>query len=106
MWNVSLNASVKPRHGIEKVNCTFCSYANGAIAYVREVAARAEQYWCPIKHARAIQTPHQRYHLFLDNGDAKGYRRELTDLRHTLRREVDHDGRNHGERRGHDHRPG
>ena len=91
-------------NGIEKVNCTFCSYANGLIAYVREVAARTEQYWCPIKHARAIQTPHQRYHLFFDYGDAKGYRRKLTALRHTLRR-VDHDGRNYGKRRGHDHRP-
>ena len=30
-------------NGIEKVNCTFCSYANGLIAYVREVAARTEQ---------------------------------------------------------------
>ena len=57
-------------NGIEKVNCTFCSYANGLIAYVREVAARTEQYWCPIKHARAIPAPHQRYHGFLDYGDA------------------------------------
>ena len=73
-------------NGIEKVNCTFCSYANGLIAYVREVAARTEQYWCPIKHARVVQTPHERYHLFFDYGDAKGYRGELTSLRHTLRR--------------------
>jgi len=75
-------------NGIEKVNCTFCSYANGLIAYVREVAARTEQYWCPIKHARAIPTPHQWYHFFLDYGDAKGYRRDLPALRHALRRDV------------------
>ena len=31
-------------NGIEKVNCTFCSYANGLIAYAREVAARTEHY--------------------------------------------------------------
>jgi hypothetical protein len=74
-------------NGIEKVNCTFCSYANGLLAYVREVAARTEQYWCPIKHARAIPAPHQRYHFFLDFGDAEGYRRELPVLRHALRRE-------------------
>ncbi len=30
-------------NGIEKANCEFCSYANGVIAYVREVAARTEQ---------------------------------------------------------------
>ena len=48
-------------NGIEKVTCVYCEYANGVIAYVREVAARTEQYWCPIKHARAIPTPHARY---------------------------------------------
>ena len=72
-------------NGIEKVHCTFCSYANGLIAYVREVAARTEQYWCPIKHARAIPAPHERYHVFLDYGDAHGYRKELTALRHAMR---------------------
>ena len=44
-------------NAIEKANCTFCSYATGLIAYVREVAARTEQYWGPIKHARALPTP-------------------------------------------------
>ena len=39
-------------NAIEKANCTFCTYANGVIAYVREVAARTEQFWCPIKHAQ------------------------------------------------------
>ena len=72
-------------NAIEKINCTFCSYANGSIAYVREVAARTEQYWCPIKHARAIHAPHSRYHLFFDYGDAETYRRELNDARRTLR---------------------
>jgi hypothetical protein len=72
-------------NGIEKLNCTFCSYANGLIAYVREVAARTEQYWCPIKHARAIPAPHQRYHAFLDYGDAPGYRKKLPALRHAMR---------------------
>ena len=72
-------------NGIEKVNCTFCSYANGLIAYVREVAARTEQYWCPIKHASTHPAPHQRYHVFLDYGDAHGYRKELPALRQALR---------------------
>jgi hypothetical protein len=77
-------------NGIEKVNCTFCSYANGLIAYVREVAARTEQYWCPIKHARTIPAPHQRYHEFLDYGDAHGYRNELPDLRRASGAPVRH----------------
>jgi hypothetical protein len=70
---------------IEKVGCTFCSYANGLISYVREVAARTEQYWCPIRHAQTIPTPHGRYHLFFDYDDAKSYRGDLTVLRRTLR---------------------
>jgi hypothetical protein len=65
-------------NGIEKINCTYCSYANGLIAYVREVAARTEQYWCPIKHARPIPAPHSRYHTFFDYGDAEGYRRSVS----------------------------
>lgn len=89
---------------IEKVNCTFCSYANGVIAYVREVAACTEQYWCPIKHAQAIPTPHVRYHLFFDYGNAEGYRRELLALRRTLRQETDSRRPARGRRRGHDHR--
>lgn len=73
-------------NSIEKVNCTFCSYANGLLAYVREVAARTEQYWCPIKHARALPTPHSRYHRFADYGDARRYRNELPTLRRGLKR--------------------
>jgi hypothetical protein len=73
-------------NGIEKINCTFCSYANGLFAYVREVAACTEQYWCPIKHARSIRRPHERYHQFFDYGDAEGYRRELAAVRRTLNR--------------------
>ncbi|HVZ21301.1 MAG TPA: hypothetical protein VG871_09585, partial [Vicinamibacterales bacterium] len=89
-------------NGIEKVNCAFCSYANGLIAYVRDVAAQTEEYWCPIKHARAIPDPHDEYHLFFDYGDAGRYRRELTSLRrrqrhrrkHSLRaRHASRDGR-------------
>jgi hypothetical protein len=72
-------------NGIEKVNCVYCGYANGVIAYVREIAARTEQYWCPIRHARAIPTPHARYQLFFDYGDAKAYRHQLPRLRRALR---------------------
>jgi hypothetical protein len=72
---------------IEALNCTFCSYANGVIAYVREVASRTEKYWCPIKHALRVADPHERYHDFLEYGDAAGYRSRLTSLRQALRDE-------------------
>lgn len=66
---------------LEKLNCAYCSYANGVIALTREVAARTEEYWCPIKHARPVATPHARYIHFVDYGDAEGYRRHQDSLR-------------------------
>jgi len=72
---------------IEALNCLFCEYANGVIAYVREIASRTEQYWCPIKHAWAITDPHLRYFQFLEYGDAEGYRGRLEEFRRRLRAE-------------------
>ena len=66
---------------IEKINCAYCSYANGAISFAREVAARTEVYWCPIKHARRILGPHPHYQGFADFGDAEGYRKQLTSMK-------------------------
>jgi hypothetical protein len=71
-------------NAIEKANCTYCSYANGVLGYVREVAARTEQYWCPIKHSRRITAPHGRYHRFFDYGDGAGYRHGLARVRTAL----------------------
>ena len=71
-------------NGIEKLNCAYCSYANGVISYVREVAARTEQYWCPIQHSRTIPTPHARYHHFVTYGAAAEYRHQLPRLRREL----------------------
>src|SRR5712691_2173121 len=78
-------------NAIEKANCDYCSYANGLFAYIREVGARTEQYWCPIKHARRIRGPHPHYRLFVDYGDAEGYKRELPVLRETLKGPDDHE---------------
>ena len=72
---------------IERLNCWFCEYANGVAAYVREIASRTEQYWCPIKHALKITNPHKRYQAFVEYGDADGYRARLDRLREALRTE-------------------
>jgi len=66
---------------IEKFNCFYCAYGNGVAAYTREVAARTEQYWCPIKHARRIRAAHDRYPKFFDHGDAEAFRQGLSRLR-------------------------
>ncbi len=73
---------------IEKFNCFYCSYGNGVAAYTREVAARTEQYWCPIKHARRIKAAHDRYPQFFDYGDAEAYRQGLNRLRRQYREEA------------------
>jgi hypothetical protein len=69
---------------IEKINCAYCSYGNGLMAYGREVVARTEQYWCPIKHARKIMAAHPYYTGFVDFGDAQSYKDELENLRTEL----------------------
>jgi hypothetical protein len=66
---------------IEKINCAYCSYCNGAIAFIREVASRTEVYWCPIKHARRILGPHPHYQGFADFGDAQGFREKLEQMK-------------------------
>jgi len=66
---------------IEKFNCFYCSYGNGVAAYAREVAARTEQYWCPIKHARRIRAAHEHYPKFFDYGDAEAFQQGLERLR-------------------------
>lgn len=71
-------------NAIEKFNCFYCGYANGLMAYGREIAARTEQYFCPIKHARRITAAHDHYHGFFEYGDAESYRQGLERLRDAL----------------------
>ena len=65
----------------ERVNCEYCAYVNGILAYFTEIAARTEQHWCPIKHARCVKCAHSRYKLFLDFGDAANYRAHVEEIR-------------------------
>ena len=62
---------------VEKINCWYCEYFNGVVAYVREVGARTEQFWCPIKHSKPLKDKHSRYDNFFDYGDYKKYRELL-----------------------------
>jgi hypothetical protein len=78
-------------NAIEKLNCAYCSYVNGVIAYVREVGSRTEQYWCPIKHARRVLGAHARYAHFEEFGDGECYHEQLRRHRAALRDEHDAD---------------
>ena len=76
---------------IEKINCIYCGYMNGMFGYITEVAARTEQYWCPIKHARKTAFMHSRYRHFTDYGEAETYHEELKRLRAMLKELDDAD---------------
>jgi hypothetical protein len=67
---------------IEKVGCVYCSYVNGLLALITEIAARTEQYFCPIKHAHRLAQTHSRYAKFLPYGDARAYREQSDAVAH------------------------
>jgi len=71
---------------IEKSHCTYCAYATGLMAYISEIIARTEQYFCPIKHARKMLGTHARYTQFLEYGDAENYEKRLEELRVALQK--------------------
>lgn len=73
---------------MQKLNCVYCSYANGLLSFAREIAARTEAYWCPIKHSRRTAGLHDQYADFVDYGDADGWRARLTAQR------AEEEGRN------------
>ena len=69
---------------IEKFHCTYCAYGSGLIAYVAEIVARTEEYFCPIRHARRILGTLARYVRFLDYGDPTDYEVRLEKFRKAL----------------------
>jgi len=73
---------------IEKVNCSYCGYANGVMAYAREIISRTEQHWCPIRHARHVPDAHKRYVRFFPYGDAVSWHEKLQDKRRELVQEA------------------
>jgi hypothetical protein len=75
-------------NAFEKVHCMYCSYAVGMLNYAREITARTEQYFCPIKHARKVVSSHSRYGRFLDYGDAEQLHQKIEKFRADLAKEI------------------
>lgn len=71
---------------IERINCDYCSYFNGLISYVREIASRTEQYFCPIRHALNVKGLHARNAMFLPYGQTDNFRERFTQLRNEVRK--------------------
>ena len=73
-------------NALQKFNCVYCSYGNGMIAYVQEIASRTEAYWCPIKHAQSTKTFIPRYARFSDYGSAETYHEDFERNREEARK--------------------
>lgn len=69
---------------IERINCVYCSYFTGLIAYIGEISSRTEQYWCPIRHALKTKAFDKRHIKFVVYGDAESYKNKLEKLREEL----------------------
>ncbi|MCK5460634.1 hypothetical protein KAI58_01480 [Candidatus Gracilibacteria bacterium] len=65
----------------EKINCVYCSYFNCLVSYLREVSARTERYWCPIKHANKLKDQHSQYNLFFDPSKPAKYKKGINKIR-------------------------
>jgi hypothetical protein len=66
---------------VQKINCVYCSYANGLMAYAGEIAARTELYWCPIKAANKPISSHTWYRDYADYGNAEDWKNKFNDIR-------------------------
>lgn len=69
---------------LEKFHCTYCAYGNGVLAFASEIAARTEEYFCPIKHAQKALGCHLNHERFLEYGDAQDYASKLERIRNGL----------------------
>jgi hypothetical protein len=85
------------RHALEYLNfmerffCVYCGYFNGVMQYVSEIAARTEEFWCPIKHSKKAGFEHKRYANYLENGDAAEYHAKRKKIRLQMRKELQKD---------------
>lgn len=58
----------------EKINCTYCGYANGLIMYAMRIAGETERYWCGIKHKDdPLFTPPPHHEFFLPYGEEQAF---------------------------------
>ncbi len=74
---------------MEKFFCVYCGYFNGVMQYVSEIAARTEEFWCPIKHSKKVGFKHKRYENYLEYGDSADYHAKRKEIRLKMRREIE-----------------
>ncbi len=64
----------------QKLNCAYCGYANGLVAYGVKLAGDTERYWCGIQHEKEFEQSAKRFYAqehhkdFLKYEDEDGYK--------------------------------
>ncbi|MFA6215473.1 MAG: hypothetical protein WC768_02820 [Patescibacteria group bacterium] len=67
----------------EKINCMYCGYVNGLLAYQKEIAGRTEKYWCGVRHENKPgfkPQPHQIDQNFAQFGDGDDFKKKYIKL--------------------------
>lgn len=62
---------------IQKINCRYCTYVNGFLAYAVEIGARTERYWCPIKSAHKVVVHNAWYPDYADYGNPEEWKQKF-----------------------------
>lgn len=68
---------------MQKLNCLYCTYSNGLLAYSVEIAGRTERYWCPIKHSKKMEWEHKYVQDFAEFWDAKLFQEKYNEIENT-----------------------
>lgn len=66
----------------DRINCFYCEYVNGFLAYSVAIAGATEKYWCGIKHEASKNYHEPKHHAnFIEYHDKKSYNK-LCKLQH------------------------
>jgi hypothetical protein len=69
----------------DRLNCAYCDYAQGVLAYVTDVVRRTEYFWCPVKHKSNLHHQTGVYDTYLERDDTQHYRSKLWQTRQKCR---------------------
>ena len=61
----------------QKLNCLYCDYAQGVLAYVRAVTSSTEHFWCPVKHKTNLHNQTGSYDRYAEHEGTKDYPQHL-----------------------------
>ena len=65
----------------DKINCAYCSYANGLAHYLTVIAAETEKYWCGIKQQEGGGFKPPAHHAeFVPYGDKQAFEEKYCKL--------------------------